>query len=62
MTNFEQNLSKIRNNYNKDNRGIDKFNLNISYYNVERKCYIWWKKIFFLLLIFQYQIQKYNMI
>ena len=34
MKNFVQSLSKIRDNYNKENKGVDKFNQNISYYNI----------------------------
>ena len=39
-----------RNSYNLENRGVDKFNQNISYYNVSRGSKKWWKKIFFLWL------------
>ena len=49
-TNFDQSINKIRDNYNKENRGVDKFNQNISYYNIERKCYKWWKKILFFII------------
>ena len=49
LTNFVQSISKIRDNYNKE-WGVDKFNQNISYYNVERKCYKWCKKILFFII------------
>ena len=44
-----ENLStdEIKKLYNFQNRGVDKMNQSISYYNVERKVYKWWKKLFF---------------
>ena len=36
--------------YNLDNRALDKFNQNITYYNVERKCRECWKKIIFFII------------
>ena len=48
ISNFINTTVDKRNSYNYENRGVDKFNQNISYYNVTRRNKKWKKKIFFL--------------
>ena len=48
ITNENLLTEEIKKLYNFQNRGVDKMNQSISYYNVERKVYKWWKKLFFL--------------
>ena len=38
---------EIKKLYNFQNMGVDKMNQSISYYNIKRKIYKWWKKLFF---------------
>ena len=47
ITNENLSTEEIKKLYNFQNRGVDKMNQSISYYNVERKVYKWWKKLFF---------------
>ena len=42
------NIENLRKSYNILNRGVDKINQNLNYYNIQKKFYKWWKKIFFL--------------
>ena len=46
-TNYEDTTSKIRNIYNFENRGVDKFNQYICYNSLYRKVNTWQKKLFF---------------
>ena len=48
ITNENLSTEEIKKLYNFQNRGVDKMNQSISYYNVERKVYKWWQKLFFL--------------
>ena len=41
------NVNEIRDNYNIRNRGVDKANQNMCYYNCRRKSIKWWKQIFY---------------
>ena len=47
ISNYDVALDDIRNIYNFQNRGVDKMNENMSFYNIERRTVKWWKKIFF---------------
>ena len=47
VTNTNLNLEELRKSYNILNLGVDKMNQVISYYNIDRKSYKWWKKVFF---------------
>ena len=47
VTSTNLNLEELKKSYNILNRGIDKMNQVISYYNIDRKSYKWWKKVFF---------------
>ena len=46
-SNVKMNVNEIRDNYNIRNRGVDKANQNMSYYNCRRKSIKWWKQIFY---------------
>ena len=48
--NYKDNIENIKNDCNKNNRGVDKMNQQTSCYEIQRKCYKWWKKIFILLV------------
>ena len=41
------NVNEIRDNYNIRNRGVDKANQNMSYYNCRLSSIKWWKQIFY---------------
>ena len=45
--NYEDTTSKIKNIYNFENRGVDKFNQYICYNSLDRKVNKWCKKLFF---------------
>jgi len=47
ISNYDMPLDDMRNTYNFQNRGVDKMNENMSFYNIERRTIKWWKKIFF---------------
>ena len=49
-TNYYDNLTNIRDNYNLFKRGVDRMNQNMSYYSENRKEYRWWKKIFLFMI------------
>ena len=49
-TNYYDNLTNIRDDYNLYNRGVDRMNQNMSYYSEYRKEYRWWKKIFLFMI------------
>ena len=44
--NYKDNIENIKNDCNKNNRGVDKMNQQTSCYEIQRKCYKWWKKYF----------------
>jgi len=47
ISNYDVPMDDMRNTYNFQNRGVDKMNENMSFYNIERRVLKWWKKIFF---------------
>ena len=49
-TNYYDNLTNIRDDYNLYNRGVDRMNQNMSYYSEYRKEYRWWKKIILFMI------------
>ena len=58
VTSTNLNLEELKKSYNILNRGIDKMNQVISYYNIDRKSYKWWKKVFSLVYKLLFQIQR----
>ena len=49
-TNYYDNLTNIRDDYNLYNRGVDRINQNMPYYSEYRKEFSRWKKIFLLMI------------
>ena len=50
LSNFDKNVSEIRDEYNKYARGVDTLDEKIAFYEIERKNVKWWKKIFYFII------------
>ena len=47
LSNFNEDVEVLRNNYNKNARDVDIYDENESFYSIERRNKKWWKKIFY---------------
>ena len=50
LSNFDKNVSEIRDEYNKYARGVDTLDEKIAFYEIKKKNVKWWKKIFYFII------------